>query len=171
MFIILILLIVVMLVSVKEWVNLYNLEIFFYYWMYYILLFCVSYVLNGVFNFVYYVVIERIEVLIVQWCKVREEKVVWDLFDLLISGERVYLVFVVVVNNQLKMEKGSFELIFLFEKGFIICLFFVIGYFDIDCFVILEKYFNECYMRFVGKLDIFMNEFIVQDEQFKKIMI
>ncbi|EOE5176142.1 superinfection exclusion protein B, partial [Salmonella enterica] len=43
-----------------------------------------------------------------------------------------------------------------------------IGYPDIDRFIIPEKYFNECYMRFAGKSDILMNELIVQDEQLKK---
>lgn len=48
MLIILIILIIVMPVSVKEWINLHSPEILPHYWMYYILLFCVSYVLNGV---------------------------------------------------------------------------------------------------------------------------
>lgn len=86
MLIILILLIVVMPVSVKEWVNLHNPEILPHYWMYYILLFCVSYVLNGVFNSVYHAVNERIEALTAQRRKAREEKVVWDLWVTGISG-------------------------------------------------------------------------------------
>ncbi|EEZ1123574.1 superinfection exclusion B family protein, partial [Escherichia coli] len=61
MLIILIILIIVMPVSVKEWINLHNPEILPHYWMYYILLFCVSYVLNGVVNSAYHTVTERIE--------------------------------------------------------------------------------------------------------------
>lgn len=92
MLIILILLIVVMPVSVKEWVNLHNPEILPHYWMYYILLFCVSYVLNGVFNSVYHAVTERIEALTAQRRKAREEKVVRDLFDSLTRRkERIWL--------------------------------------------------------------------------------
>ncbi len=168
MIIILILLIVVMPVSVKEWVNLHNPEILPQYWMYYILLFCVSYVLNGVVNSVYHVVNERIEASTAQQRKAREEKVVRDLFDSLTLGERAYLAFAVAANNQLKTEKGSPEAISLLEKGLLIRIPSATGYPDTDRFVIPERYFNECYMRFAGKSDILMNELIVQDEQLKK---
>lgn len=47
MLIILILLIIIMPVTAKEWVNLHNPEILPPYWMYYALLFCISFVLNG----------------------------------------------------------------------------------------------------------------------------
>lgn len=90
MLIILILLIVVMPVSVKEWVNLHNPEILPQYWMYYILLFCVSYVLNGVVNSVYHAVNERIEASTAQQRKAREEKVVRDLFDSLTRRKSVF---------------------------------------------------------------------------------
>lgn len=119
MLIILILLIVVMPVSVKEWVNLHNPEILPQHWMYYILLFCVSYMLNGVVNSVYHAVNERIEASTAQQRKAREEKVVRDLFDSLTLGERAYLAFAVSANNQLKTEKGSPEAISLLEKGFL----------------------------------------------------
>ncbi len=82
MLIILIILIIVMPVSVKEWINLHSPEILPHYWMYYILLFCVSYVLNGVVNSAYHAVTERIEVFAAQKRKSKEEKYVQDLFDL-----------------------------------------------------------------------------------------
>ncbi len=82
MLIILIILIIVMPVSVKEWINLHNPEILPHYWMYYILLFCVSYVLNGVVNSAYHAVTERIEIFAAQKRKSKEEKYVQDLFDL-----------------------------------------------------------------------------------------
>ncbi|EAP3682827.1 superinfection exclusion protein B [Salmonella enterica] len=169
MIIILILLIVVMPVSVKEWVNLHNPEILPQYWMYYILLFCVSYVLNGVVNSVYHVVNERIEASTAQQRKAREEKVVRDLFDSLTLGERAYLAFAVAANNQLKTEKGSPEAISLLEKGLLIRIPSATGYPDTDRFVIPESYKNECYIRFAGESDILMNELIAQDEQAKKI--
>ncbi|EAN9103776.1 TPA: superinfection exclusion B family protein [Salmonella enterica subsp. enterica serovar Agona] len=169
MIIILILLIVVMPVSVKEWVNLHNPEILPQYWMYYILLFCVSYVLNGVVNSVYHVVNERIEASTAQQRKAREEKVVRDLFDSLTLGERAYLAFAVAANNQLKTEKGSPEAISLLEKGLLIRIPPATGYPDTDRFVIPESYRNECYIRFAGESDILMNELIAQDEQAKKI--
>ncbi|AGK10202.1 superinfection exclusion protein B [Salmonella enterica subsp. enterica serovar Typhimurium] len=169
MIIILILLIVVMPVSVKEWVNLHNPEILPQYWMYYILLFCVSYVLNGVVNSVYHVVNERIEASTAQQRKAREEKVVRDLFDSLTLGERAYLAFAVAANNQLKTEKGSPEAISLLEKGLLIRIPSATGYPDTDRFVIPESYRNECYIRFAGESDILMNELIAQDEQAKKI--
>ncbi|KPE86925.1 superinfection exclusion protein B [Salmonella enterica subsp. enterica serovar Typhimurium] len=168
MIIILILLIVVMPVSVKEWVNLHNPEILPQYWMYYILLFCVSYVLNGVVNSVYHVVNERIEASTAQQRKAREEKVVRDLFDSLTLGERAYLAFAVAANNQLKTEKGSPEAISLLEKGLLIRIPSATGYPDTDRFVIPESYRNECYIRFAGESDILMNELIAQDEQAKK---
>ncbi|EEM2538259.1 superinfection exclusion protein B [Salmonella enterica subsp. enterica serovar Morehead] len=168
MLIILILLIVVMPVSVKEWVNLHNPEILPQYWMYYILLFCVSYVLNGVVNSVYHAVNEIIEVSTAQQRKAREEKVVRDLFDSLTLGERAYLAFAVAANNQLKTEKGSPEAISLLEKGLLIRIPSATGYPDTDRFVIPESYRNECYIRFAGKSDILMNELIAQDEQLKK---
>ncbi len=168
MLIILILLIVVMPVGVKEWVNLHNPEILPQYWMYYILLFCVSYVLNGVVNSVYHVVNERIEASTAQQRKAREEKVVRDLFDSLTLGERAYLALTVAANNKLKTEKGSPVSISLLKKGLITRSPSAIGYPDIDRFIIQEKYFNECYMRFAGKSDILMNELIAQDEQLKK---
>ncbi|ECG1796874.1 TPA: super-infection exclusion protein B [Salmonella enterica subsp. enterica serovar Orion] len=169
MLIILILLIVVMPVSVKEWVNLHNPEILPQYWMYYILLFCVSYVLNGVVNSVYHAVNERIEASTAQQRKAREEKVVRDLFDSLTLGERAYLAFAVSANNQLKTEKESHEAISLLEKGLLIRIPSATGYPDTDRFVIPESYRNECYIRFAGKSDILMNELIAQDEQAKKI--
>ncbi|ECV8068328.1 superinfection exclusion protein B [Salmonella enterica subsp. enterica serovar Typhimurium] len=169
MIIILILLIVVMPVSVKEWVNLHNPEILPQYWMYYILLFCVSYVLNGVVNSVYHVVNERIEASTAQQRKAREEKVVRDLFDSLTLGERAYLAFAVAANNQLKTEKGSPEAISLLEKGLLIRIPSATGYPDTERFVIPESYRNECYIRFAGESDILMNELIAQDEQAKKI--
>lgn len=169
MIIILILLIVVMPVSVKEWVNLHNPEILPQYWMYYILLFCVSYVLNGVVNSVYHAVTERIEASTAQQRKAREEKVVRDLFDSLTLGERAYLAFAVAANNQLKTEKGSPEAISLLEKGLLIRIPSATGYPDTDRFVIPESYRNECYIRFAGESDILMNELIAQDEQAKKI--
>ncbi|HCL5286005.1 TPA: superinfection exclusion B family protein [Salmonella enterica] len=168
MLIILILLIVVMPVSVKEWVNLHNPEILPQHWMYYILLFCVSYMLNGVVNSVYHAVNERIEASTAQQRKAREEKVVRDLFDSLTLGERAYLAFAVSANNQLKTEKGSPEAISLLEKGLLIRIPSATGYPDTDRFVIPESYRNECYIRFAGKSDILMNELIAQDEQLKK---
>lgn len=51
MFIILIFLIIIMPVSAKEWVNLHNPEIIPPYWMYYALLFCISFVLNGFISY------------------------------------------------------------------------------------------------------------------------
>ncbi|EDR5597254.1 superinfection exclusion protein B, partial [Salmonella enterica subsp. diarizonae] len=106
--------------------------------MYYILLFCVSYVLNGVFNSVYHAVTERIEASTAQRRKAREEKVVRDLFDSLTPGERAYLAFAVAANNQLKTEKGSPESISLLEKGLITRLPSATGYPDTDRFVIPE---------------------------------
>ncbi|HFG5504593.1 TPA: super-infection exclusion protein B, partial [Salmonella enterica subsp. enterica serovar Kentucky] len=122
----------------------------------------------GVVNSVYHAVTERIEASTAQRRKDREEKVVRDLFDSLTLGERAYLAFAVAANNQLKTEKGSPEAISLLKKGIITRLPSAIGYPDIDRFIIPEKYFNECYMRFAGKSDILMNELIAQDEQAKK---
>ncbi len=116
MLIILIILIIVMPVSVKEWINLHNPEILPHYWMYYILLFCVSYVLNGVVNSAYHAVTERIEVSAAQKRKSKEEKYVQDLFDSLTLGERAYLAFAVAANNQLQTEKGAHESISLLKK-------------------------------------------------------
>lgn len=116
MLIILIILIIVMPVSVKEWINLHNPEILPHYWMYYILLFCVSYVLNGVVNSAYHAVTERIEVFAAQKRKSKEEKYVQDLFDSLTLGERAYLAFAVAANNQLQTEKGAHESISLLKK-------------------------------------------------------
>lgn len=99
MLIILIILIIVMPVSVKEWINLHNPEILPHYWMYYILLFCVSYVLNGVVNSAYHAVTERIEIFAAQKRKSKEEKYVQDLFDSLTLGERAYLAFAVAANK------------------------------------------------------------------------
>ncbi len=147
MLIILIILIIVMPVSVKEWINLHNPEILPHYWMYYILLFCVSYVLNGVVNSAYHAVTERIEIFAAQKRKSKEEKYVQDLFDSLTLGERAYLAFAVAANNQLKTEKGSPEAISLLEKGLLIRVPSATGYPEIDRFVIPERYRNECYIR------------------------
>lgn len=136
MLIILIILIIVMPVSVKEWINLHNPEILPHYWMYYILLFCVSYVLNGVVNSAYHAVTERIEIFAAQKRKSKEEKYVQDLFDSLTLGERAYLAFAVAANNQLKTEKGSPEAISLLEKGLLIRVPSATGYPEIDRFVI-----------------------------------
>ncbi|EJA4030184.1 superinfection exclusion B family protein [Escherichia coli] len=167
MLIILIILIIVMPVSVKEWINLHNPEILPHYWMYYILLFCVSYVLNGVVNSAYHAVTERIEIFAAQKRKSKEEKYVQDLFDSLTLGERAYLAFAVAANNQLKTEKGSPEAISLLEKGLLIRVPSATGYPEIDRFVIPECYRNECYIRFAGKKDSLMDELIAQDKHGK----
>lgn len=167
MLIILIILIIVMPVSVKEWINLHNPEILPHYWMYYILLFCVSYVLNGVVNSAYHAVTERIEIFAAQKRKSKEEKYVQDLFDSLTLGERAYLAFAVAANNQLKTEKGSPEAISLLEKGLLIRVPSATGYPEIDRFVIPERYRNECYIRSAGKKDSLMDELIAQDKHGK----
>ncbi|EFH1106965.1 TPA: superinfection exclusion protein B [Escherichia coli] len=167
MLIILIILVIVMPVSVKEWINLHNPEILPHYWMYYILLFCVSYVLNGVVNSAYHAVTERIEIFAAQKRKSKEEKYVQDLFDSLTLGERAYLAFAVAANNQLKTEKGSPEAISLLEKGLLIRVPSATGYPEIDRFVIPERYRNECYIRFAGKKDSLMDELIAQDKHGK----
>lgn len=154
-------------VSVKEWINLHNPEILPHYWMYYILLFCVSYVLNGVVNSAYHAVTERIEVSAAQKRKSKEEKYVQDLFDSLTLGERAYLALAVVANNQLQTEKGSPEAISLLEKGLLIRIPSATGYPEIDRFVIPERYRNECYIRFAGKKDSLMDELIAQDKHGK----
>lgn len=119
MLIILIILIIVMPVSVKEWINLHNPEILPHYWMYYILLFCVSYVLNGVVNSAYHAVTVRIEIFAAQKRKSKEEKYVQDLFDSLTLGERAYLAFAVAANNQLKTEKEALKQSHCSKKGFL----------------------------------------------------
>ncbi|MGL4124400.1 super-infection exclusion protein B [Escherichia coli] len=167
MLIILIILIIVMPVSVKEWINLHNPEILPHYWMYYILLFCVSYVLNGVVNSAYHAVTVRIEIFAAQKRKSKEEKYVQDLFDSLTLGERAYLAFAVAANNQLKTEKGSPEAISLLEKGLLIRVPSATGYPEIDRFVIPERHRNECYIRFAGKKDSLMDELIAQDKHGK----
>lgn len=119
MLIILIILIIVMPVSVKEWINLHNPEILPHYWMYYILLFCVSYVLNGVVNSAYHAVTVRIEIFAAQKRKSKEEKYVQDLFDSLTLGERAYLAFAVAANNQLKTEREALKQSHCSKKGFL----------------------------------------------------
>ncbi|HBZ8962096.1 TPA: superinfection exclusion B family protein [Citrobacter freundii] len=165
MLIILFLLIVIIPSSFKEWVNLHNPEILPQYWMYYILLFCVSYVLNGIANSAYNAAAANVQESNEKRRKAREEKSVRDLFDSLTLGERAYLSFAVAANNQLKTEKGCVESMSLLEKGLLIRLPPTVGYPDIDRFVIPEKYFNECYLRFAGKSTILMDELIAQDEK------
>ncbi|HAX8684835.1 TPA: superinfection exclusion protein B [Escherichia coli] len=167
MLIILIILIIVMPVSVKEWINLHNPEILPHYWMYYILLFCVSYVLNGVVNSAYHAVTERIEVFAAQKRKSKEEKYVQDLFDSLTLGERAYLAFAVAANNQLQTEKGAHESISLLKKGLLVRRPPAVGYPYTDRFVIPESYRHECYIRFAGKADSLMDELIAQDKHGK----
>ncbi|QBM23765.1 superinfection exclusion protein B [Citrobacter arsenatis] len=167
MLIILIFLIVVMPVSAKEWINLHNPEILPQYWMYYILLFCVSYVLNGIANSVYFSVTERIKESDARQEKEREKKAMADLFDSLTLAERAYLSFAVAANNQLKTEKGSSESISLLKKGLLIRLPPAVGYPGTDRFIIPEIYFNECYLRFAGKSTVLMDELIEHDKRVK----
>lgn len=167
MIIILFLLIVIIPSSFKEWVNLHNPEILPQYWMYYILLLCASYVLNGIANSAYNAAISRVQVSNEKRRKEREEKSVRELFDSLTLGERAYLSFAVAANNQLKTEKGSVESMSLLEKGLLIRLPSAVGYPDIDRFFIPEKYFTECYLRFAGKSTILMDELIAKDKKFR----
>jgi len=167
MLIILIFLIVVTPVSAKEWINLHNPEILPQHWMYYILLFCVSYVLNGIANSAFNAARARAQVSNEQQRKAQAEKSVRDLFDSLTLGERAYLAFAVDSNNRIKVEKGSPESISLLGKGLLIRSSSVIGYPGIDWFVIPEHYFLECYLRFAGKSTILMDELIAQDEKVK----
>ncbi|HBZ9067953.1 TPA: superinfection exclusion B family protein [Citrobacter freundii] len=165
MLIILVFLIVVMPVSAKEWINLHNPEILPQYWMYYILLFCVSYVLNGLINSVYHFSLARIQASNARQIKEREENSVHDTFNSLTLAERAILAFAVAANNRLQTEKGNPESISLLKKGLLIRLPPAVGFPGTDRFTIPEKYFNECYLRFAGKSTILMDELIAQDEK------
>lgn len=171
MLIILIILVVVMPVSAKEWINLHNPEILPNYWMYYILLLCVSYVLNGVVNYVYHAFSGRIQESDTRRAKERQEKAILDLFDSLTLAERAYLAFAVDANNRLKTEKGSPESISLLKKGLLIRLSPAVGYPGIERFIIPENYFNECYLRFSGKSKSLMDELFAHDKQVKNSMV
>lgn len=164
MLLILIVLVVVMPISVKEWINLHNPEILPDYWMYYVLLFCSSYVLNGIASSAH----AKIKVLAAQRYRNREEKSVQDLFDSLTLGEKWYLAFAVDANNRLSTEKGSSESISLLKKGLLTRIHPAPGYPQNDRFVIPEKYFNECYLRFAGKKASLMEQLAQQDELDKK---
>lgn len=163
MLIILIFLIVVMPVSAKEWINLHNPEILPQYWMYYILLFCVSYVLNGLINSVYHFALARIQASNARQIKEREKKAVHDMFNSLTLGEQALLAFAVAANNRLQTEKGDHFSISLLEKGLLIRSQYSVNHPDSDRFIIPEKYFNECYVRFAGKAERLMDELIDQE--------
>lgn len=165
MLIILIFLIIVMPVSAKEWINLHNPEILPKHWMYYILLFCFSYVLNGIVNYAFNAARARAQVFNEQQSKVQEEKFVRELFDSLSLGERAYLAFAVDFNNRIQVEKGSPESISLLGKGLLIRHSSVRGYPGNDWFVIPEHYRHDCYMRFAGKSTILMDELTAQDKK------
>lgn len=167
MLIILIFLIVIMPVSAKEWINLHNPEILPQHWMYYTLLFCVSYVLNSIASSVFNAARARAQVSNKQQRMAQAEKSVRDLFDSLTLGERAYLAFAVDSNNRIKVEKGSPESISLLGKGLLIRSSSVIGYPGFDWFVIPEQYFHDCYLRYAGKSTILMDELIAQDEKVK----
>ena len=165
MIIILIILIIIMPVSAKEWINLHNPEILPKHWMYYILLFCFSYVLNGIVNYAFNAAIARAQVFNEQQRKVQEEKSVRELFDSLTLGERAYLAFAVDFNNRIQVEKGSPESISLLGKGLLIRHSSVRGYPGNDWFVIPEHYRHDCYIRFAGKSTILMDELTAQDKK------
>lgn len=78
MLIILIALVMISPASFKEWVNLHNPEIIPPYWMYYALLFCISYVLNSLLTSIYSYSCNRIEAS-------RQMKLEKDKFHLLVS--------------------------------------------------------------------------------------
>lgn len=167
MLIILIFLIVVMPVSAKEWINLHNPEILPQYWMYYILLFCVSYVLNGLINSAYHFSLARIQASNDRQVKEREAASVHDTFNSLTLGERALLAFAVAANNRLQTEKGNPESISLLKKGLLIRLPPAVGYPGTDRFIIPEIYFNECHLRFAGKSTVLMDELIEHDKRVK----
>ncbi|QGU10643.1 superinfection exclusion protein B [Leclercia sp. J807] len=167
MLIILVFLIVVMPVSAKEWINLHNPEILPQYWMYYILLFCVSYVLNGLIYSAYHFALARIQASNAIQVKEREKKTVHDMFNSLTLGERALLAFAVQANNRLQIEKGDPASISLLEKGLLIRLPNTAYRPDRDQFIIPEKHFNECYIRFAGKSDSLMDELIEHEKSIK----
>ncbi|MCY9472448.1 superinfection exclusion B family protein [Escherichia coli] len=67
--------------------------------MYYILLFCVSYVLNGVVTFAYHAVTVRIEIFAAQSANLKKRNTCKICFDSLTLGERAYLAFAVAANT------------------------------------------------------------------------
>jgi hypothetical protein len=164
MLIILIFLIVIMPVSAKEWINLHNPEILPPYWMYYILLFCASYVLNGVVNSACHAVKIRMQVSNARKIKVREEYSIREMFESLTLSERALLSFAVDANNRLTTEKGDPASISLMKKGLLIRVPLAGGHPDSDRFAIPESYFNECYLRFAGKSETLMDELIELEE-------
>ncbi len=134
--------------------------------MYYILLFYVSYVLNGVVNSAYHAVTERIEVFAAQSANLKKKKYVQDLFDSLTLGERAYLAFAVAANNQLQTERALMNQ-FHCSKRTPRSRPPAVGYPDTDRFVIPESYEHECYIGFAGKADSLMDELIAQDKHGK----
>lgn len=160
MLIILILLIVVMPISAKEWINLHNPEILPQYWMYYILLFCVSYVLSGIINSVYHAATELVQASNAIRVKEREEKAVLDMFESLSNEEKLLISLAVGAHNKLLLDSGNETAIKLLEKGLFIRN--GIGY-DArhkvkDKFIIPAQFYEQCYIRFAGKADKLINE-------------
>lgn len=155
MIIILIVLIVALPTSAKEWINLHNPEILLDYWMYYILLFCVSYVLNGAANSAHQAISSRSRALSERQAKAREEQSIFDIFESLTLKEKYHLSCAVSANNILLTDEGDEAAIGLVVKGLLNYAGTRLGSDRKvkDKFSIPDEFYDRCYIRFAGKLD------------------
>ncbi len=160
MIIILIILVVISPASFKEWVNLHNPEILPPYWMYYALLFCISYVINGVINSSCILVISRFNES--RERKAREAEIIerTAVFDSLSLKERAMLAFAVDGNDTISVKRGDETAIALTKKGLLTLERRAFMQPHKDTFRISKHAYHECYTRYSGKGELLMDELI-----------
>lgn len=164
MLIIFIILIIITPTSTKEWVNTHNPEILPGYWMYYVLLFCMSYVLNGAIISGTQCILKRREESKARDEKNRTEKATREMFDSLSLKEQMFIAFAVDANNRLIVERGDEAIISLLGKGLLSLSGFNSGRPSKDRLQIPGNYHNDCYIRFSGKSKHLMDEVIESEK-------
>lgn len=155
MLIIFIGLIIIMPHTFKEWVNLHNPEIAPQYTMYYLLLLCFSFVINGAIangtsslitlikNKHNQIKIDKIRALLM------------STIDQLDVGEARLVAFAVDCDNKLCISRSNKDVISLVKKGILIRTGRSLIDPDRDNFKIASDHFDYCYAKFAGKSEIY----------------
>ncbi|CDG98571.1 super-infection exclusion protein B, partial [Xenorhabdus bovienii] len=149
MTIILVILIITTPASFKAWVNLHNPEIIPNYGMYYLLLFCLSYVINSAISATFNLVKARCALVKERFTKRKIEKEVRSLSD----EEKDYLsMYLDVKMKRFRAQRNNITVEGLVEKGILINLGESTTI-ECDDYMINEDYYHPILRQLSGRLD------------------
>ncbi|CNI63354.1 super-infection exclusion protein B [Yersinia pekkanenii] len=168
MLIILVALVIISPTDFKEWVNIRNPEIIPPYWMYYTLLFCGSYIINGILRSSYDLITERLSENRARRERDNASRALAAIFDSLSLKEKAMLAFAVDANNGITVRRGDETAISLAGKGLLSLDGRSLTQPRKEKLSIPKEIYHECFIRFSGKSDTLDDE-LINDERTKEI--